>query len=355
MKRDPRLEVASKDIPADTGRRRYNPKHSTVMTKVIPALKSNINVVHCNLVNPEDGSVLVIQRSPDEEVNPGLWEKLSGKIEPDMLGTDTIARNVVREIWEELEVTVDVSEVYVAPRDNEILNVDHPKYDQIMVHPTYVVYVPRTKIHLKENGHVHHQFVRADNYHTLEYVSGVEESLEKYFKRRREEGILFPHELAQVIRCVIVDEIKERILMRKLASGQFTFPANHMGSGITPYTSIQQLMYNLNLHDEFKVAPLTAIHFPSNRQQAQELHHFFLVSGADRKLPDNIGRGEYQWFDIRQGYEFICKQVEVHNIRPSVRKVLTELLLPSLHVTMETLARDAVVRRPLRTRSNSII
>ncbi len=348
---------AEKGGPQDIETRSSSEKRSDsgVMEKV-DATKRSINVVHCNLVNPEDDSVLVIQRSLNEAVNPGLWEKLSGKIEPDMVGNDAIARNVVKEVEEELGINVKASEVYVSPRENELLNIEHPKYNQVLVHPAYMVYVPRERVSLKENGHCSYKFVRADNYQELPYISGVKDSLTKYFERRREEGILFPHELAQSIRCVIVDEQKERILMRKRSTGALAFPLLHMRSGVAPYTSIQQYLFSLNLADEFKVGPLTAIHLPADLNQPPELHHYFLVSGMNQSLPDWMAANQHQWLDAKPGYEPVCKSLEGgHILRPSIRKVLEKVLFPSFRENMEALQKNAVVRRPTKGRSSSMI
>lgn len=314
--------------------------------------KRSINVVHCNLVNPEDGSILVLQRSKDEPVNPGLWEKLSGKIEEDMVGeADAISANVVKELKEELGLKIDASEVYVSPRESTLLNVDHPKYTQIMVHPTYVVHEPRRKKHmiaLRENGHCDYAFVNMANYPQLNYVSGVKESLEKYFKRRKEQGVMFPHELAQGIRCVIIDKEKGCVLMREREPDSYSFPATSVRSGVTPYTSVQYLLYVMGVDDEFKVAPLTAIYFPSE----PELFHYFLITGVSLK---KIATGQYKWFDAGDGYDRLCRQLQVHKrMRPSVRRVLRKLLSPSFSLTMLKFEQEAVVKKPLRKRSNSM-
>lgn len=329
---------------------------SGVMTKVI---SPSINVVHCNLVNPEDDSILVIQRSEKESVNPGKWEKLSGKI--DVIGLDAIAETVSKECREELGFIVNPAEVYSSPRENELLEVEHPKYAQIMTHPAYVVYVPRLKIALQENGHSAYRFVNRGNYDELDYISGVRESLDKFFSQRREEGVLFPYELAQVIKCVIVDEAKQRILIKRdmrERAVHSSFPSMEMKAGGTPFLAAQQLLGDI-AQGEFMIAPLTGVSVPKQGGYSASLHHYFAVKSLGPSFIESIRKStlsssQYQWIDVRSGYGQAFKQIERTRISPASTKALEKLLFPNLESTLFKIEEEGVSKTTLRKRSNSI-
>lgn len=73
-------------------------------------------VVAVAAVIVKDGRVLAMRRAPDKDAGAGLWETLSGRVEPDEQPLDAIAREIEEECGLEVAIESRPIDAYVARR-----------------------------------------------------------------------------------------------------------------------------------------------------------------------------------------------------------------------------------------------
>ena len=73
-------------------------------------------VVAVAAVIVKEGRVLAMRRAPDKDAGAGLWETLSGRVEPDEQPLDAIAREIEEECGLEVALESRPVDAYVARR-----------------------------------------------------------------------------------------------------------------------------------------------------------------------------------------------------------------------------------------------
>ncbi len=183
-----------------------------------PMEKRHVHAAGVALMRLLDDRILVVRRSQHEKRAPGHYELPGGKLEgsaPNGQAKNTIEMQVAREVEEETKISVRPEDMVYS--ENEIIDEPH----RIITAMRYLAVFPSgQKVDVRnirrDKDHDAYEFVRAENYEKLNYVSGVREFLTKLFTKQMQKGTLLVNVnplFEYCVNFVFVDPRERRVLL----------------------------------------------------------------------------------------------------------------------------------------------
>lgn len=204
------------------------------------------------LMRPLDDSILVVRRSGHMKRAPHKYEFPGGKVEGRIEGNleNTVETQIVREVREEVNVIIDPTQLWY--KESPIIQ----ENDRVITALRYLSFFPsgqRLDIRnvKKENEHDGYKFVRAEDYESYDYISGVREFLKKLFDLQKSKGTLLYNidKMADYnVNYIFVDPKQEKVLILEDTSVDSRFRL--------PTTSVSQWEH---LHDGIRRGVLAHI------------------------------------------------------------------------------------------------